>query len=58
MSKHRFQKNGPLKNVWIDRNPPGYAFYAADVARALGGSKIDGSRVNVEISHGRTRNRG
>ncbi|RWS21472.1 RNA-binding-like protein 3 [Leptotrombidium deliense] len=60
-----FSKYGPLKNVWIARNPPGFAFVAfedardaEDAVRALDGSKIGGSRVRVEMSHGRTRNRG
>lgn len=48
-SKHEiesaFQKYGPLKNVWVARNPPGFAFVefddtrdAEDAVRALDGT--------------------
>ncbi|RWS23846.1 RNA-binding-like protein 3 [Leptotrombidium deliense] len=60
-----FSKYGPLKNVWVARNPPGFAFVefedtrdAEDAVRGLDGTRIGGSRVRVEMSHGRTRNRG
>lgn len=57
-----FNKYGPLKNVWVARNPPGFAFVefedprdAEDAVRALDGSRVAGSRVRVEMSHGRSR---
>ncbi|RWS21916.1 RNA-binding protein 1-like protein [Leptotrombidium deliense] len=60
-----FSKYGPLKNVWVARNPPGFAFVefedprdAEDAVRGLDGTRISGSRVRVEMSHGRRRNRG
>lgn len=61
-----FGRYGPLKNVWVARNPPGFAFVefedardAEDAVRALDGTRINGtSRVRVEMSHGRSRPRG
>lgn len=59
-----FSKYGPLKNVWVARNPPGFAFVefedsrdAEDAVRNLDGSRACGSRIRVEMSSGRTRNR-
>ena len=53
---------GPLKNVWVARNPPGFAFVmfedtrdARDACRALNGKVICGRRVRVELSSGKTR---
>jgi RNA recognition motif-containing protein len=31
--EHEFQKFGPLKNVWVARNPPGFAFIEFEEAR-------------------------
>ncbi len=60
-----FERYGKLANVFVARNPPGFAFVeftdpqdAEDSVRALDGRSICGSRVKVEISHGRTKNRG
>lgn len=60
-----FGKYGPLRNVWVARNPPGFAFVefddprdAEDAVRGLDGTRIAGSRVRVEMSHGRTRRGG
>ena len=60
--ENSFSKFGPLKNVWVARNPPGFAFVeyedardAEDAVRGLDGTKIAGSRVRVEMSHGRQR---
>jgi len=57
-----FGKYGSLKNVWVARNPPGFAFVeyedprdAEDAVRAMDGSRICGSRVRVEMSSGRSR---
>lgn len=59
-----FEKYGHLKNVWVARNPPGFAFVeyddardAEDAVRGLDGTKIAGGRVRVEMSHGRSRGR-
>lgn len=60
-----FTKFGPLRNVWVARNPPGFAFVefedsrdAEDACRALDGSRLCGTRVRVEMSHGRSRRGG
>uniref|UniRef100_A0A1Q3FUM1 Putative rna-binding protein 1 n=1 Tax=Culex tarsalis TaxID=7177 RepID=A0A1Q3FUM1_CULTA len=65
-SKHEiesaFGKYGPLRNVWVARNPPGFAFVefedkrdAEDACRSLDGAKCCGTRIRVEMSSGRTR---
>ncbi|KAM7420009.1 hypothetical protein PAMA_016890 [Pampus argenteus] len=53
---------GPLRTVWIARNPPGFAFVefedprdADDAVRGLDGKTICGSRVRVELSTGMPR---
>jgi len=57
-----FCKYGPLRNVWVARNPPGFAFVefedprdAEDAVRAMDGQRINGRRVRVEMSHGKSR---
>ncbi|XP_050428541.1 serine/arginine-rich splicing factor 3-like isoform X1 [Adelges cooleyi] len=57
-----FTKYGPLKNVWIARNPPGFAFVeyedprdAEDAVRGLDGTKCGGSRIVVQMSTGKRR---
>jgi len=52
-----FSYYGRLHNVWIARNPPGFAFVefedprdAEDAVQGLDGSKISGRRVRVELS--------
>ncbi|XP_026278214.1 RNA-binding protein 1-like isoform X1 [Frankliniella occidentalis] len=68
-SKHElesaFTKYGPLRNVWVARNPPGFAFIefedprdAEDAVRGLDGTRMCGTRVRVEMSNGRSRSRG
>ncbi|XP_065314292.1 serine/arginine-rich splicing factor 3-like isoform X1 [Gordionus sp. m RMFG-2023] len=59
-----FSKYGRLKNVWVARNPPGFAFVefedprdADDAVRALDGTKICGVRVRVELSHGKSKSK-
>ncbi|KAL3841901.1 hypothetical protein ACJMK2_019992 [Sinanodonta woodiana] len=57
-----FGRYGRLKNVWVARNPPGFAFVefedprdAEDATRALDGTRINGRRVRVEMSSGKSR---
>merc|ERR1719220_2839185 len=60
-----FGKYGQVKNVWVARRPPGFAFVemddardAEDAVRGLDGSRIAGNRVRVEMSSGKSRDRG
>ncbi|XP_077999322.1 serine/arginine-rich splicing factor 7-like isoform X1 [Glandiceps talaboti] len=53
--EREFEYYGPLINVWVARNPPGFAFlvykYKEDAdraARALDGRTVCGRRVRVE----------
>ncbi|XP_034942822.1 serine/arginine-rich splicing factor 7-like isoform X2 [Chelonus insularis] len=64
--ENAFSYYGPLKNVWVARNPPGFAFVefedardADDAVRALDGRTICGRKARVERSNGkRLRDRG
>ncbi|KOB64499.1 Arginine/serine-rich splicing factor 7 [Operophtera brumata] len=54
-----FSYYGPLRNVWVARNPPGFAFVefedprdAEDAIRGLDGRTICGRRARVEMSNG------
>ena len=54
-----FAKYGPVRDVWVARRPPGFAFAemedardAEDAARGLDGTRVCGSRVKVEMSNG------
>lgn len=56
-----FSYYGPLRNVWIARNPPGFAFVefedardAEDSVRGLDGRSICGRRARVELSNGKS----
>ncbi|PVD33303.1 hypothetical protein C0Q70_04556 [Pomacea canaliculata] len=60
--EEKFSKYGTLKNVWVARRPAGFAFVefddprdAEDAVRALDGTRINGRRVRVEMSTGRSR---
>ncbi|XP_069692678.1 RNA-binding protein 1-like [Periplaneta americana] len=68
-SKHEiesaFSTYGPLRNVWVARNPSGFAFVefedprdAEDAVRGLDGTRMCGTRVRVEMSSGRSRRGG
>lgn len=55
-----FEKFGPLRDVWVARNPPGFAFIefddlrdAEDAIKELDGSTICGVEVKVEMSRHR-----
>ncbi|KAK3104209.1 hypothetical protein FSP39_025322 [Pinctada imbricata] len=57
-----FSYYGRLKNVWVARNPAGFAFIefedprdADDAVRGLDGSSVCGCRVRVEHSSGKVR---
>merc|ERR1712183_1219882 len=57
-----FSYYGSLKNVWVARNPPGFAFVefedardAEDAVHALDGRTICGVRARVEMSSGMSR---
>uniref|UniRef100_S4RMA8 RRM domain-containing protein n=1 Tax=Petromyzon marinus TaxID=7757 RepID=S4RMA8_PETMA len=57
-----FSYYGPLRSVWVARNPPGFAFVqfedardARDSCRELDGRLVCGSRVRVEMSTGERR---
>ncbi|GFU13080.1 RNA-binding protein 1 [Nephila pilipes] len=57
-----FTRYGPLRNVWIARNPPGFAFVefedrrdAEEAVAELDGTRLCGQRIRVEMSHGKTR---
>ena len=53
-----FSKYGPLKNVWVARNPPGFAFVefedprdAEDSVRGLDGTRVCGvSKISLVIT--------
>ncbi|CAH0554565.1 unnamed protein product [Brassicogethes aeneus] len=58
-----FRYYGPLRNVWVARNPPGFAFVefedardAEDAVRGLDGRTICGRRARVEMSNGKNGN--
>jgi len=54
-----FARFGPVRDVWVARKPPGFAFVemednrdAEDAVKALDGSRLCGTRVKVEMSNG------
>ncbi|VEL17174.1 unnamed protein product [Protopolystoma xenopodis] len=56
--EHELKKYGDISNIWVARNPPGFAFVefskafdAEKAVRALDGMNICGSRIRVEFSH-------
>ncbi|XP_078362914.1 serine/arginine-rich splicing factor 3-like isoform X1 [Oculina patagonica] len=61
--EREFERFGRLHDVWVARNPPGFAFVefeeyrdAEDAIKSLDGARICGERVRVEMA--RNRNRG
>ena len=63
--EREFSRYGKLHDVWVARNPPGFAFVefyderdAKDACDGLDGKRICGKSVRVELSHGRSRGRG
>lgn len=61
--EREFRRFGPLlRQVWVARNPPGFAFVifqdprdAEDAVKELDGKMLCGHHVKVAISHGRAR---
>lgn len=58
-----FSKYGALRDVWVARSPPGFAFVefedirnAEDAVRNMDGRRLGDKKLRVEISN--TRNRG
>ena len=54
-----FSYYGPLRNVWVARSPPGFAYIefeskrdAQDAARGLDGKNIGGRRIKCEMAKG------
>ncbi len=53
-----FSKYGPLRNVWVARNPPGFAFVefedsrdAEDAVKAVDGTRICGVKIYNTYFH-------
>ena len=60
--EREFEYFGPLRDVWVARNPPGFGFIvfddtrdAEDAVREMDGRRVCGSRVRVEMARGPTR---
>ncbi len=52
-----FEHFGPLKSVWVARNPPGFAFIefedprdAEEAIQQMDGKKICGANIRVEMA--------
>ncbi|XP_033101288.1 RNA-binding protein 1-like isoform X3 [Anneissia japonica] len=60
--EREFGKYGHLRDIWLARNPPGFAFIefedsrdADEALRNLDGNLVLGTRIKVERSRGRSR---
>lgn len=60
--EREFERFGPLRDVWVARNPPGFAFIlfedvrdAEDACHELDGKYVCGEKVRVEMARGPTR---
>lgn len=60
--EREFERFGPLRDVWVARNPPGFAFIlfedprdAEDACRDLDGRTVCGEKVRVELARGPNR---
>lgn len=60
--EEEFRYFGPLQDVWVARNPPGFAFCifedprdAEDAVRELDGKYIGGVKIRVELARGPSR---
>lgn len=63
--EREFERFGRLHDVWVARNPPGFAFVefvdvrdAEDAVKSLNGARICGERVRVEMARNRGRGGG
>ena len=55
-----FERFGCVHDVWVARNPPGFAFVefidhrdAEDAVREMDGKRVCGVRIRAELSHGK-----
>ena len=62
--EREFERFGRLHDVWVARNPPGFAFVefddqrdAEDAVKSLNGSRICGERVRVEMEYWKVQGR-
>lgn len=60
--EREFQKYGPLRDVWVARNPPGFAFVlfedsrdAEDAIHEMDGRYIGGEKIRCEMARGPSR---
>lgn len=63
--EREFEKFGPLRDVWVARNPPGFAFIlfedprdAEDACHEMDGRYVCGEKVRVEMARGPSRGGG
>mmetsp|Transcript_57429 Transcript_57429/g.107666 ORF Transcript_57429/g.107666 Transcript_57429/m.107666 type:complete len:137 (-) Transcript_57429:120-530(-) len=63
--EEKFEKFGRVVDIWVARQPPGFAFVTMDdekeaneAVKELDGSKVGGERIRVEVSKGGEPRRG